>query len=354
MLLGALPTAGEKRASVGPNAAALPFSYNHSTLPVLKLTVGTVLAVFETASEMTFTEWENDYRAVPHDDVNLRTAQNRARYELWNWIDDLSNTGAAAQLLGSFGTNARKGIKYLLPQSYTYLNRPDPEGKLARRYADKLRKPEKNKDGDQLKCEMPRDFKTFVREYFHKMLKAFDRSTLLLISTKTPPSTLNVLKARHGDDDIAILEYSFIHSKFQNAGQRVLDLQPEERPAHTLFLFDPPWGTSPERGPSWDQEDKAWQLSHFDEALDFVEMANPNNAFDECTIIFHVPDFYLPMLFSAAQRRDLFFVVEVWAKNAGNAQGNRLRWNHELIVVVSNRQNHVRGDALYNAKYPAR
>ena len=301
-------------------------------------------------------EWESDYRSVPHTDQNLRVAQRRARVELWNWLQDLSNVGAAAQLMASLGTGVgnRKGIKYLLPQSCGFLDRDDPDGKLAKDYADGLKKPEKNKDGSQLTKDMPKDFKNFVRDYFHKMLKAFDRNTQLLVSATTPPSTLNMLKARHGADEIPILEYSFIHSKFQHAVRRVKELQQEEPPGHTLFLFDPPWGISLERGPSWDQKDKAWQLSQFDEALDFVEEANPNEGFKDCTVIFHVPDFYLPMLFSAAERRELFFAVEVWAKNSGNAQGNRLRWGHELIVVLSNRENHVREEAMYNPKFPSR
>ena len=185
--------------------------------------------------------------------------------------------------------------------------------------------------------------------------KAFDRDTQLLLVVTQSSEGMTELKITRNDVERPILLYNFCHSRFQNAAESVGKLISGKTFKHTLFIVDPPWGSTKDyEKPEWDHESKKWEENDYRDVLKFVSTVNPNLEFQRATIIFHVPDNYLTDLLSTIRAVNLHYTVFCWAKNCGNLQGNRIRWAHELAVVVSKRKSTVRPETLYNKDYPDR
>lgn len=218
-----------------------------------------------------------------------------------------------------------------------------------------FKKPEKNKKKEQLKNDLDGNTQVFITTFLSMVYKAFDRETKLLLVVTQSSEGMTELKVTRNDVERPILLYNFCHSRFQNAAESVGKLISGKTFKHTLFIVDPPWGSTKDyEKPEWDHESKKWEENDYRDVLKFVSMVNPNLEFQRATIIFHVPDNYLTDLLSTIRAVNLHYTVFCWAKNCGNLQGNRIRWAHELAVVVSKRKSTVRPETLYNKDFPDR
>jgi hypothetical protein len=294
----------------------------------------------------------SSYEATPHVDPGLREQQNRARQELWHWSNSTEDRGGSALMLGTMTGQSRTTLMgFLIPSPTRRKSMTEEEIKA---FVETLKKPEKNKDQAK-RAKLDPNTGAFIRAFLEMVYKAFDRTTKMLQAVNRHTEGMSALKITHKDKEETILLYNFCHSRFQNAAETVETLIAGRDFKHTLVVVDPPWGiTKDGDSPDWDHASKKWGITEFEEVLRFVSTVNPNEEFNECTIILHVPDNYLPALLSVVESQNLHFSEFVWAKNSGLKQGNNVRWAHENVVVVSNRKKTVRNETLYNKEFPDR
>jgi len=304
--------------------------------------------------------WEDfceSYEDNPHEDSELKESQHKARRDLWNWSNAIKKNGAAAQMLAAFDGKIRQTLLgFLFPKADQPRTITEIEIKT---YATSLKKPEKNKPQEKCKWPLEDKAKDFIITFLAMIYKAFDRKTKILRAVIQSAADMSTLKIKKNEVDYPILKYNFYHSRFQDAAENVKALLGDKYFGHTLFIADPPWGiTKDSDSPEWDHASKVWGSEDFDDVLRFVLSVNPNrylgDLFHKVTIIFHVPDYYIPPLLAVVQAHNLYYTIFVWAKNSGNKMGNLIRWAHELMVVVSNRRNTVRDEKLYNKDFPER
>ena len=110
-----------------------------------------------------------------------------------------------------------------------------------------------DKKKEQLKNDLDGNTQVFITTFLSMVYKAFDRETKLLLVVTQSSEGMTELKVTRNDVERPILLYNFCHSRFQNAAESVGKLISGKTFKHTLFIVDPPWGSTKDyEKPEWD------------------------------------------------------------------------------------------------------